>query len=277
MKIFDVNQLFLVESLPTLFLQIVDNSMIPLERQKNILNLVQKNEVMSIQDLCQIFDVSYMTIWRDINLLEKEGKVVSISGGIKTAERLSAEPSHNVKGTQNFDEKCAITEIACEKIPENACIYIDAGTTGLALAKKLIHRADLTIITNDLITMNYLVEHSDSQLIHTGGRICKENFSSVGEVAARTLKGFLIDIAFVSASSWNLRGISTPDEDKVPVKEAIAQVSNQLFLLCDSTKYGKVATYLALPITAFDAIFTDKNLPQNARNELKSMGIIIYQ
>lgn len=250
--------------------------MIPLERQKTILNLIQQNEVMSIQDLCQIFDVSYMTIWRDINLLEKEGKVVTVSGGVRASERLAVEPSHEIKGGLNAAEKSSIAEIACEKIPKNACIYLDAGTTVLALAKKIAHRSDLTIITNDLIIACYLVQNSQAELIHTGGRICKENSSAIGDITAKTLRNFIIDIAFVSASSWNLRGISTPDENKVPVKEAIAEVSNKRYLLSDSSKYGKVATYIALPITAFDAIFTDKALPKNTLTELKNLGVSVY-
>lgn len=250
--------------------------MIPVERQRNILNLIQKNEVMSIQDLCKIFDVSYMTIWRDINLLEKEGKVATVSGGVRISERIFSEPSHQIKGGLSTLEKNSIAAIACEKIPQNACIYLDAGTTVLALAKKIAHRDDLTIISNDLMIISYLVENSHAELIHIGGRISKENSSSVGDIAAKTLKNFIIDIAFVSASSWNLRGISTPDESKVPVKEAISQVSNKLYLLSDSSKYGKVATYIALPITAFDAIFTDKDLPQSTVDELTNNGISIY-
>lgn len=250
--------------------------MIPLERQKSILNLIQQNEVMSIQDLCKIFDVSYMTIWRDINLLEKEGKVATVSGGVKASERLFVEPSHQIKGGLSTEEKNSIAAIACEKIPQNACIYLDAGTTVLALAKIIAHRDDLTIITNDLMILSFLIQNSKAELIHIGGRISKENGSSVGDIAAKTLRNFIIDIAFVSASSWNLRGLSTPDENKVPVKEAISQVSNKLYLLSDSSKYGKVATYIALPITAFDAIFTDKKLPKNTLNELSNLGITVY-
>lgn len=250
--------------------------MIPLERQKNILNLIQKNEVMSIQELCKIFDVSYMTIWRDINLLEKDGKVATVSGGVRASERLPFEPSHLIKGGLNTEEKQHIALLACEKIPLNACVYLDAGTTVLELAKKIAHRDDLTIITNDLVIASFIVQNSQSELILTGGRVCKENSSSIGDIAAKTLKNFIIDIAFVSASSWNLRGISTPDENKVPVKEAISLVSNKLYLLSDSSKYGKVATYIALPITAFDAVFTDKNIPKNTLKELNNIGITVY-
>lgn len=251
--------------------------MIPLERQKAIFNLIQQHDVMSIQELCKIFDVSYMTIWRDINLLEKEGKAISVSGGVKAAERLPFEPSHEVKEGLMSDEKEAIAAIACEHIPQNACIYLDAGTTVLALAKQLAPRNDLTIITNDLVITNYLVKHSEAELIIAGGRVRKENNSTIGTITAKVLNNFIVDIAFISASSWNLRGISTPDENKVPVKEAVANISRRRYLITDSSKYGKVGTYIALPIETFDAIFTDQKLPKTAVQALKKLGITLYQ
>ncbi len=251
--------------------------MIPLERQKSILNLIQQNEVMSIQELCKIFDVSYMTIWRDINLLEKEGKAISVSGGVKAVERLPFEPSHEIKEGLMSQEKEAIAKIACNHIPQNACVYLDAGTTVLALAKQLAARNDLTIITNDLVITNYLVKHSDTELIIAGGRVHKENNSTIGTITAKALNNFIVDIAFISASSWDLRGISTPDENKVPVKEAVAKISRRRYLISDSSKYGKVGTYIALPITTFDAIFTDQNLPKVAIQELNNLSITLYQ
>ncbi len=251
--------------------------MIPLERQKEILNMLQQHEVVSIQELCKIFEVSYMTIWRDIDTLEKEGKAVSVSGGVRALERLLSEPTHAEKAQMMSEEKTAIANIASEMIPQNACIYLDAGTTVLSLAQKISHRSDLTIITNDIVITNYLIKHSNAELILAGGRVRKENNSTVGTMTAKALQNFIVDIAFISASSWNLKGISTPDENKVPVKEAVAEISRKRYLLTDSSKYGRIATFIALPISKFDAIITDKHLPKIALQELEHLGVSVYQ
>lgn len=87
------------------------------------------------------------------------------------------------------------------------------------------------------------------------------------------LRGLMIDQAFISASSWSIRGISTPAEDKVTVKRAIASASRQRILVCDATKYGQVATWLALPLDAFDKIITDDGLSEKARAELEKEGV----
>lgn len=97
--------------------------------------------------------------------------------------------------------------------------------------------------------------------------------SCVGEAAATLLRGLMIDQAFISASSWSVRGISTPAEDKVTVKRAVASASRQKILVCDATKYGQVATWLALPLAEFNQIVTDDGLPESAIRALAKVDI----
>ena len=108
-------------------------------------------------------------------------------------------------------------------------------------------------------------------MIHTGGTVCRENRSCVGESAARSLRNLAIDIAFISASCWGPRGLFTPDEDKVMVKQAVCDVSSKRVLLSDSSKYNRIATFLALPLERFDQVVTDNKL-SDAGRELLSAG-----
>ncbi|EJD1705672.1 DeoR/GlpR transcriptional regulator, partial [Salmonella enterica] len=87
------------------------------------------------------------------------------------------------------------------------------------------------------------------------------------------LRGLMIDQAFISASYWSVRGISTPAEDKVAVKRAVASASRQKILVCDATKYGQVATWLALPLAEFNQIVTDDGLPESAIRALAKVDI----
>ncbi|BDH47312.1 DeoR family transcriptional regulator [Salmonella enterica subsp. enterica serovar Choleraesuis] len=234
--------------------------MIPVERHQRILALLEQRGAISINELTELLGVSHMTIRRDVGKLEEEGLLVSVSGGVRTVSRLASEPSHQVKSTLNSDEKRAIGQLAAEKIPANSCIYLDAGTTTLELAKELLERDDLLIVTNDFEITQLLITSSQCQVIHTGGTLSRENRSSVGESAARTLRHLAIDIAFISASGWDARGIFTPDENKVTVKETASRVSAKSILLCDSSKFNQVATYMALPLSRFTTIISDRHL-----------------
>jgi DeoR/GlpR family transcriptional regulator of sugar metabolism len=72
-----------------------------------------------------------------------------------------------------------------------------------------------------------------------------------------------------------MRGIFTPDAEKITVKRAVSEVSRKRVLLADSSKYNKIATFLALPLARFDAIITDPYLPDSARQEMAALEIEI--
>ncbi|XBS70239.1 DeoR/GlpR family DNA-binding transcription regulator [Acerihabitans sp. KWT182] len=250
--------------------------MIPVERHERILALVAERGVVSIVELAKGMGVSHMTIRRDVRELEKQGNLLLVSGGVRSVrftERLTAEPSHLVKTLMSSSEKNLIGIAASRHIPPDSCIYLDAGTTTLALARQLVGRDDLLIVTNDFAIANLLIDESRCRMIHTGGSLCRENRSCVGEAAAHALRNLSVDIAFISASSWNSRGLFTPNEDKVAVKRAATDISGKRVLLSDSSKYDTIATYMAMPISVFDVVVTDPNLPAAAQSELNKKGI----
>ncbi len=247
--------------------------MIPVERQQLILSSLAERDVLSIAELMERLDVSHMTVRRDIQKLEKDGRVQSVSGGVQLIQKITHEPSHGVKRTLRHREKEKIADVAATLIPEGATIYLDAGTTSLAIAEKIAARADLMVITNDFMVTAWLIQHSTCRLYHTGGQVLRENQSCAGESTAQFLHGFNLDIAFISASSWNTRWISTPTESKVPVKKALISAAARCILVCDSSKYGKAGVFNAAPISAMHTIITDDGLAAGARDAFRLMGV----
>lgn len=148
--------------------------MIPIERHQRILALVEQRGAVSINELTEILGVSHMTIRRDVSKLEEQGLLVSVSGGVRAVSRLAAEPSHLVKSTLQSEEKQAIGALAASHIAKNSCIYLDAGTTTLALARAILDRNDLQVVTNDFEITQLLIDASQCGVIHTGGTLCRE-------------------------------------------------------------------------------------------------------
>lgn len=247
--------------------------MIPAQRQKRILNLIREKNIISISELSEHFAVSHMTVRRDIQKLENDGKVVSVSGGVQILEHLSFEAPYDDKTRIFHAEKEKIGQKAASLITSNVTVYLDAGTTTLEIARHLAQKSDLLVITNDFVIAHYLMLHGQCELFHIGGTINKHNRSSVGQFAAQTLSQLNIDIAFISTSSWNLRGLTTPDENKIPVKKAIIQASQETILVTDSSKYGKVATFLISPLAALDYIICDNGLLKNVQDAIHDMDV----
>lgn len=247
--------------------------MIPAKRQQLILSSLVERELISIAELTELLGVSHMTVRRDIQKLEQEGRVLSVSGGVQLSEKITTEPSHLTKRTLQFAEKTAIANAAAQYVQPGMSLYLDAGTTSLALAKVLESMADLLIVSNDLAVINYLVEHSECKLYHTGGLVLRENRSCVGDSSTHFLHNLNVDISFISSSSWNARWISTPTEAKVAIKKAAAAAANKRILICDSSKYGKVGTFNAVPLAEMDIVITDGKLPESAKSALMQTGV----
>ncbi|MDE1187297.1 MAG: DeoR/GlpR family DNA-binding transcription regulator [Pantoea sp.] len=248
--------------------------MIPSERQDFIYRYVYENRTASINALADLMNVSHMTIRRDIQLLEHEGKVVSVSGGIKLNDVLRHEMRYSDKALIHHRSKQIIGKAAAELVDDGLVIYVDAGTTTFELAKYLGEKFNTTIITNDFSISQYLMNKAQINLFHTGGLVDKRNFSSVGISAANFIKTLNVDIAFISSSSWDAeRGISTPYEEKAIVKQAVIEVSRKKILVADSSKYGKYGLYSICPLNKMDTIITDSYLPLEAQGKIRNQNV----
>ena len=235
--------------------------------------MLEQCGIASIAELTESFGVSHMTIRRDIQYLAEKGQVLLISGGVRLAESLEAEPPRKVKAALQSKEKALIAREAAQCIMQGSTVYLDAGTTCLALATQLVHRDDITVLTNDFAIASYLIEHSQCELYHTGGRVIRENESCVGESAARFISSVNIDISFISTPSWDTYSISVPMESKVPVKQAAVAASAKSILVSDSSKYGRVGFFKAIPLKDLDAVITDNGLDVLVRKALMASGL----
>lgn len=251
--------------------------MIPVKRQQAIVSHLAAVKVAGINELAAMLGVSGMTIRRDVQKLEMAGTVVSVSGGVSIATELMREPSHLDKRDMQREEKEAIAREAEQFVPAGGTVYLDAGTTALALARRLAavpaDAAPALVVTNDLAIAAYLLDNSTLRLYHTGGMVVRENRSCAGDGAAKALRSLNIDVAFISAPSWNSRWLSTPDAEKIPVKKAAVAAGALRVLLTDSAKYGKLGAFKAVPIAAMQVVVTDGGLAEGARGALREQGI----
>lgn len=239
--------------------------MIPLERQQKTLTLLNEHGgILSINELVKLLGVSHMTVRRDLQVLEQKKLISPVFGGVRLAEKQVSEPSRSAKEVMAAAEKSRIGLAAASLVSDGSCVYLDAGTTTHALAHHLIGKRDLTVVSNDFAIMQYLEEHSVFTLIHTGGQVLRENRSAVGLLAAQIFTQLSIDVAFLSASSWDLNAITTPDLSKVAVKQAAVKASRRRVLVSDASKYATAAAFVAVPIEQLHCIITDKKLPQHA-------------
>lgn len=248
--------------------------MIPEQRRELIVRQLRRHQVQSLHQLTELLGCSHMTVRRDVAALEDQGRVYAVPGGVRIASHQTVEPSHQAKSVTELPQKRAIAAKVAHLLQPGMTVYLDAGTTVACLIPRIVALSDMTVITNDFHIALMLSDAPQVTVVHTGGVLDHRNGSSIGPLAAATLRELVADICFLSASAWDLeRGVTTPSAPKVEVKRAAMGIGSQRVLLATSAKYGTYGTYRVAALNEFDLIVTDDTLSETAVQRLRENGL----
>jgi len=247
---------------------------IPAERHDRILELVETQHAVSVSRLCEILDVSEMTIRRDLRLLSNKGLLTRVHGGAVTRRARSYEPSYRNRTTKNVRQKEIIGRTAAKLVHEGDSITLDVGTTTLELAKALDGTPDLTAITTSLHIANVLSELPNLRLILAGGIVRKGELSLVGHIAERTYEGFRVDKAFIGIGGLHPEdGLTEYNLEDALVKRVIIKKAGQVIVLADSSKLGVTCFSWIAPLSDVDILVTDADAPKEILKALTDQDI----
>lgn len=213
--------------------------MIPYLRQKKIMDLIYKSEVVSIEILQEnLSDISASTLRRDLKKLENEGKIVMLSGGAVKLCLPSDDMPVSVKENLYSDEKQIVAELANNLVEDGDAIYLDSGTTCNMLFE-LIKKKRITIITSNVSILKTAGDIK-AKIILLGGSLNSYLSSVDGALTEDNIKRFNYDKAFLGANGVDaVYGVSTPSMSEAAKKATVLKHSKKIYLLCDSSKFNK--------------------------------------
>ncbi len=252
---------------------------LPYARQKKIveqLNRLDRNECLRIEQLARDFNVSSMTIYRDIMQLEKNGEAKRVYGGIQAARTIdeTAEtlpdampmPSQlppygdsaiEERFNRQLAEKQAIAKAAARFIHDGDVIAIDPSTTTLHLCSYLLNRR-LTVVTTSMSVVLQLASSQTVDIILCGGMIRKSALSTVGPMLSGTLDQLNINRCFMSSHAFSYKhGLTDMTMEECEAKKQIILRSNEINVLVDHTKINRYAPFVVCSTRQIDRIITD--------------------
>lgn len=251
-----------------------ESPLIPEQRRKKMLKLLTQHETLSVRELTEMLGVSHMTVRRDISELESQGLAYGVAGGVRHAQAVGHAPTFDSKREEDTAEKIAIAEYASRLIHDEGTYYLDAGTTTAALLPAIRKHSGVTVVTNDFAIVSHLLTDRHVDVLHTGGGLDHSNRSSVGPLAEVLLGRLSLDVAFVSATSWDLRrGVTSTDLSKVGVKRAAIAASSSSVLMAASSKFGKYATYRVAELQEFDTVVTDEGVSPETADRIRESDV----
>lgn len=250
--------------------------MLKKKRFEEINKLLLVKDFVYIEELAEMFDVSEMTVRRDLLELEDKGFLIRATGGAYLKKAIDQEVSIAKKKMLNAGKKEKIAKEAIKLVKDDMTIFIDSGSTCLSLATEIKRKSyrNLNIITQDLSIINELKNVDGIRMIILGGVLSKETFSMNGLLTEVCIKQLRAEMAFLGTSSISENLVMhTPDEQKAKIKRLLIENSNESALLVDSSKFSATSLYYIESATAFDYVISDKELSFEQMKKLKDADV----
>jgi DeoR family glycerol-3-phosphate regulon repressor len=134
--------------------------------------------------------------------------------------------------------KQAIAVAVADYVADGMTVLIDSGSTTAFVARALLRKRDLTIVTNALEIAHTLVGRCDHQVYLAGGSIRADVAASVGPEAHQLVGEFRADLAILSIGSVDaVDGYKDFDVDEARIARAMIERSNTVVVAADAYKY----------------------------------------
>jgi DeoR/GlpR family transcriptional regulator of sugar metabolism len=245
----------------------------PSERLYAIFERVEKTVEVSLSELAEAFEVSEMTIRRDVERLVIEGAVQLNVGKVIRGSSGSYEPPFTIRSERNASQKTAIASAVARSLKDRQTVILDGGSTGVAVAKEISHRI-LTVCTPSLKVANVLAHAPDIQLIITGGNVRRGEESLVGQTAIATLNSFRFDTYIMTVSGISLtHGFTEWNEADAAIKRTALAVSAECVVAADSSKVDRVAFSHVANLSAVSKLITDDGISKSQQASLVDAGV----
>jgi len=243
------------------------------DRRQAIIDWVLRDGSVSNEELVSALGVSQMTIYRDFDLLEKEGWLRKMRGGATASPSALFERNVMFREREHQDEKAAVAHLALKDIEPGQAVFLDDSTTDLQLARMLPNRAPLTVITNSVSVIDVLSSEQDLKIIALGGTYSHAYNAFIGTATSNAARPFKADVAFVSTSAVTEGICYHQSQDIIVVKQAMMASARRRVLLVDSSKFERQALYEFSPLTAFDLVIVDGSIDRSHIAGMHEAGV----
>lgn len=272
--------------------------MLPGERRRLIAEMILKNRSASVSELSKSFGVTEETIRRDLKRLESEGSVRRTHGGaisVVHPDDLAVSSGYHPgyphvmavkehiapfgeRAQSNVLLKRSIAIKAASMVLDGETVLLDSGSTVLELAKLLVNRQSLVVVTHSiLVAMTFKDAHHVSVNV-LGGHLRPREMVLVGPDTRASLERIRVDKAFMACAGFSAdHGATVADVFEADVKRQMVQSAKQPVLLADHTKWDQptIASYARLG--DFSHIISDAGLDDDACKIIESEGVEVLR
>ena len=229
-------------------------------RQQEILEIAKSEGRVTVEGLALSFGVTLQTIRRDLGELAEDGHLQRVHGGAILPSGV-ANIGYDERRGLNHEAKQAIADHCAARIPDDASVFLNIGTSTEAVAAALLNRKNLLVVTNNLNIANILVRNPTCDVVVAGGMLRRSDGGLVGHLTMQAVEQFKVDFAVVGCSALDVEGdILDFDAAEVGVSQQVIAQSRAVFLVADHSKFQRSAPVRIASLSDIDTFFTDRPL-----------------
>jgi DeoR/GlpR family transcriptional regulator of sugar metabolism len=248
---------------------------LPQERHREILRRLAENGRVLATDLSREFGTSEDTIRRDLRDLAEAGRCERVYGGAVPVspasgtlrERLSEAPAR----------KAALARTAAALVRPGQVVFIDTGSTNLAIAHALPQDMRLTVATNAPAVAVALGERERTEVIVIGGRLDSRLGGATGAAAVAAVRQIRADLCFIGTCAVEVElGIGDCDAEEALLKRAIIEASASCVVAVLADKLGTRAPFFVAPASAIHHLVVESGTACERTAPLAALGMTIH-
>ena len=246
------------------------------ERRQRIQEIVEEKGRITIEEIVGKFSVSAVTARADLDVLAERGGAMRSHGGAVRQLNPVVDYPLRFKESIHHAEKVRIGRAAVQLLRPHQTIILDSGTTTAQIARQLktarIH--PLTVITNALNVAYELAETEGISLIMIGGILRRASSSLVGPQAEHMLQNLHADHLFLAVDGLHMDvGYSTPDILEAQLNTMMIRISNEVTVVADASKFGRISLSLIGKIECARRVITDDRVDKEIAESLRAKGV----
>ena len=248
------------------------------KRRSTILEELSRNRSVRVADLSISLGVSEVSIRRDLQIMEEQGKLKRVHGGAVSLESTSAFTLQALHQDAQREKKERIGRAAAAMVRHGESLIFDSGSTPLQVArhldKELLNSGNLTAVTAYLPVVRQLGPCPGVHLILLGGIYVPAYEVLVGPQTVEQLKGLHVDKMFLGTDGMTLsHGFTTANVLEAEVDRAMVQAATEVIVVSDSSKIGGIGLATIMPVSGIDKLITDTEAPMDFVAALRELGI----
>ncbi|CAN7736266.1 DeoR/GlpR family DNA-binding transcription regulator [Paenibacillus sp. LjRoot153] len=244
------------------------------DRRLTILHHLEMEGKVQVHHLSELLTVSTETVRRDLDRLEKEGKLRKVYGGAVKMRMEMVEPPFLNRVQMMKPEKAAIGQLAASLVQDGETIMLDNGTTTIEIVPFLSDKTNVTLITNSIPILNLAMETFRGRIIFAGGEVNQECRAVTGTLVDQLLDQFKVNKAFISAGGISLTdGITDFHLAEAVISRKMMQRAEECILVADHSKFGLSTFARVAKLEEISMLITDTGCPKEWVDTIEGLGI----